>query len=78
VRTLCGNTITLDAESTDSIATIKDKVFNKVGTPAQHQRLAFAGNQLQDVIHWLFKRLHHHDLPACPSKSQFSSFNALV
>jgi hypothetical protein len=48
LRTLCGNTITLDVEPADSIVAVKDRIFNKTGTPAQHQRLAFAGKQLQD------------------------------
>jgi len=48
VRTLSGKTITLNVEPTDTIATVKSKISNKDGTPAQHQRLAFASKQLQD------------------------------
>jgi large subunit ribosomal protein L40e len=49
VRTLCGKTITLNVEPNDTIATVKSKIFSKDGTPTQHQRLTFAGKQLQDA-----------------------------
>jgi ubiquitin C len=48
VRTVSGNTITLDVEPNDSIATVKSKIFNKDGTPSQLQRLSFASKQLHD------------------------------
>ena len=47
---MCGNTITLDVQPTDDIATVKSKILNKDGTPAEHQRLTFAGKQLQDAF----------------------------
>ena len=46
---MSGNTITLDVQPTDDIATVKSKILNKDGTPAEHQRLTFAGKQLQDT-----------------------------
>ena len=49
VRTICGKTITLDVQPTDTISTVKSKILSKDGTPAQQQRLAFAGKQLQDA-----------------------------
>ena len=49
VRTICGKTITLDVQPTDTISTVKSKILRKDGTPAQQQRLAFAGKQLQDA-----------------------------
>ena len=49
VRTICGKTITLDVRPTDTISTVKSKILSKDGTPAQQQRLAFAGKQLQDA-----------------------------
>jgi len=51
VRTLSGNTITLDVEPTNTIATVKAKILHKDDAPVQPQTvsLAFAGKQLRDT-----------------------------
>ena len=46
VKTLTGKTITLETEPTDSILTIKEKIYIKEGIPPFHQRLIFKGIQL--------------------------------
>ena len=47
MKTLTGKTYTLNVEPSDSMSTVKEKLWKQSYIPVDQQRLIFAGKQLE-------------------------------
>lgn len=48
MKTLTGKTITVEANSSDSVNDVKEKIAAKEGIPTNLQQLVYAGRRLDD------------------------------
>lgn len=58
VKTITGATFTLEVESQETIATIKERIRDQHGTNVEEQRLVFEGKTLEDG-----KTLNDYNIP---------------
>ncbi len=58
VKLLSGKTLTIDVQTTDTIAAIKNKIQAKDGPQPSAQRLVYSGNNLEDA-----RTLGDYDIP---------------
>ena len=48
VKSLEGKTITFEVKANDSVESVREKIKDKEGIAPEHQRLTYAGKQLED------------------------------